>query len=132
MCTCVCVYVSIACTYVHIYRINQWKDTSALWLHGYWQYDWADNYVKVLSIDHSSSEITIEPKTPTLYSMLSSINHAKIFEGFMILSSILYSLASYKNSIDIYDDLDLQNLDICSANRHFLQKTYMYIYIKFC
>ena len=88
MCVCVCECVSIACTYVHIYRINQWKDTSALWLHGYWQYDWADNYVKVLSIDHSSSEITIEPITPTLYSMLPSINQAKNFEVFMSLSSI--------------------------------------------
>ena len=68
------------CAYVRIHRINQWKDTSTLWLHGYWQYDWADNYVKVLSIDHSSSEITIDPKTPTLYSMLpyTYVNHAKI------------------------------------------------------
>ena len=66
---CMCVY-TCTCTYVCIYRINQWKDTSTLWLHGYWEYDWADNYVKVLSIDNSSSEITIDPKTPTLYSML--------------------------------------------------------------
>ena len=26
----------------------------------------ADNYVKVLSIDHSQNKITIDPKTPTL------------------------------------------------------------------
>ena len=54
-----------------LYRINLWKDASTLWLHGYWQYDWADNYVKVSSIDHSSNEIIIDPKTPTLYSKLS-------------------------------------------------------------
>ena len=40
-----------------------------MWLHGYWEYDWADNYVKVLSVNHTSNEITIDPKTPTLYSM---------------------------------------------------------------
>ena len=41
-----------------------------MWLHGYWEYDWADNYVKVLSVNHASNEIIIDSKTPTLYSML--------------------------------------------------------------
>ncbi|XP_065903276.1 uncharacterized protein [Dysidea avara] len=50
-------------------RINQWKDTSTMWLHGYWEYDWADNYVKVLSVNHASNEIIIDSKTPTLYSV---------------------------------------------------------------
>jgi len=57
-------------TGIHVInRINQWKDTSTMWLHGYWEYDWADNYVKVLSVNHTSNEIMIDPKTPTLYSM---------------------------------------------------------------
>ena len=66
--------VHVLCVYLYNYRINQWKDISTLWLHGYWQYDWADNYVKVSSIDHSSNEITIDPKTRTLYSKLSMYN----------------------------------------------------------
>ena len=52
---------------MYTHRINQWRDTSTLWLHGYWQYDWADNYVKVLSINRSSYEITTDPKTPPLF-----------------------------------------------------------------
>jgi len=57
------------CLYTRVCGINQWKDTSTMWLHGYWEYDWADNYVKVLSVNHTSNEIKIDPKTPTLYSM---------------------------------------------------------------
>ena len=48
---------------------NQWKDTSTLQLHGYWEYDLADNYVKILSIDRSLNNNTIDPKTPTLLCM---------------------------------------------------------------
>ena len=33
-------------------RFLSWKNTSTLWLHGYWSYDWADNYVKVDNVLH--------------------------------------------------------------------------------
>ena len=55
------------------FRINQWKDISTLWLHGFWQYDWADNYVKVLSIDRSSNEFITDPKTPPVFGMYVAI-----------------------------------------------------------
>ena len=32
-------------------RPRQWKDTSDLWVHGYWSWDWANSYERVGSID---------------------------------------------------------------------------------
>ena len=32
-------------------RPRQWKDTSDLWVHGYWSWDWANSYERVASID---------------------------------------------------------------------------------
>ena len=32
-------------------RPRQWKDTSDLWVHGYWSWDWANSYEHVASID---------------------------------------------------------------------------------
>jgi len=41
-----------------------------LWLHGYWQYDWADNYVRVESIDESSRSYAIDTNaTPLLHNL---------------------------------------------------------------
>ena len=47
-------------------RILSWKNTTTLWLHGYWSYDWADNYVKVDSIDAKANVFTVSEKTPPL------------------------------------------------------------------
>src|SRR6266568_2044525 len=32
-------------------RPRHWQDTSDLWVHGYWAYDWANSYEKVASLD---------------------------------------------------------------------------------
>jgi hypothetical protein len=32
-------------------RPQRWRDTSDLWVHGYWAYDWANSYEKVASLD---------------------------------------------------------------------------------
>ena len=32
-------------------RPRRWKDTSDLWVHGYWAYDWANSYERVVSLD---------------------------------------------------------------------------------
>jgi hypothetical protein len=32
-------------------RPHRWQDTSDLWVHGYWAYDWANSYEKVASLD---------------------------------------------------------------------------------
>jgi hypothetical protein len=32
-------------------RPRRWQDTSDLWVHGYWAYDWANSYEKVASLD---------------------------------------------------------------------------------
>lgn len=39
-------------------RPTRWKDTSDLWMHGYWTWDWADSFVQVASVDTASREIT--------------------------------------------------------------------------
>ena len=44
-------------------RLAAVKSTSTLWLHGYWSYDWADNYVKVTELDNATSTVTMDPKT---------------------------------------------------------------------
>ena len=41
----------------------------SLWLHGYWKYEWADNYIKVLHISIETNTITIDPATPVLYEL---------------------------------------------------------------
>ncbi|MDB6037741.1 MAG: putative pectin lyase, partial [Verrucomicrobiales bacterium] len=32
-------------------RPRKWQDTSELWVHGYWSYDWANSYEKVANLD---------------------------------------------------------------------------------
>ena len=32
-------------------RPRRWEDTSELWVHGYWAYDWANSYEKVAALD---------------------------------------------------------------------------------
>ncbi len=32
-------------------RPQRWKDTSDLWVHGYWAYDWANSYERVTALD---------------------------------------------------------------------------------
>ncbi len=34
-------------------RPSRWQDTSELWVHGYWAYDWANSYEKVAALDLS-------------------------------------------------------------------------------
>jgi hypothetical protein len=35
-------------------RPKRWKDTSDLWVHGYWAWDWANSYERVTSLDTDS------------------------------------------------------------------------------
>src|SRR5258706_4758652 len=34
-------------------RPSRWQDTSEVWVHGYWAYDWANSYEKVAAVDLS-------------------------------------------------------------------------------
>lgn len=43
-------------------RPRRWTDTSDIWLHGYWMYNWADSYERVKSIDTATH--TIETHEP--------------------------------------------------------------------
>jgi len=43
-------------------RYSKWAKESELWLYGYWNYEWADAYEKVASIE-KSGRITLEPPT---------------------------------------------------------------------
>lgn len=73
-------------------RILSWKNTSALWLHGYWSFDWADNYVKVDSVDKDSSAFVISSMTPPVYgkkdwSLIGS--SCQLFPAFVLLLVLL-------------------------------------------
>ena len=39
-------------------RPNRWQNNNDIWMHGYWKWDWSDNYVKVKSINKQKKEIT--------------------------------------------------------------------------
>lgn len=49
--------------------IKRWTNATDLWLHGYWTWDWADNYVHVTNIDTSSSLFLLDPSTPPVYGL---------------------------------------------------------------
>lgn len=40
---------------------QQWLKVDDVWLHGYWDWDWSDSYLKVQSIDPQSRLIALEP-----------------------------------------------------------------------
>jgi len=42
-------------------RPNRWKDTSDIWVHGYWAYDWANSYEQIASIDLNKRLIKTSP-----------------------------------------------------------------------
>lgn len=42
-------------------RPARWKDSSDLWVHGYWVYDWSDQYHRVQKLDLQKKEIWPEP-----------------------------------------------------------------------
>jgi len=43
-------------------RLKRWAEARDVWVHGYWTWDWADSYEKVVSIDPDRGEIaTAEP-----------------------------------------------------------------------
>jgi len=51
-------------------RLQNWKQEKDPYLHGYWTYTWADNYVKIGGIQGTT--ITIDPSTPPIYGSISS------------------------------------------------------------
>ena len=55
------------------YRLSGVKDSSSMWLHGYWGFDWADNYVRVVKLDGATSTITTDSKTLPLYGKMCRI-----------------------------------------------------------
>jgi len=43
-------------------RLRRWTEAKDIWVHGYWTWDWADSYERVVSIDAEKGEIvTAEP-----------------------------------------------------------------------
>ena len=42
-------------------RPKRWKDTSDIWVHGYWAYDWANSYEHIESIDIKKRHIKTSP-----------------------------------------------------------------------
>lgn len=53
-------------------RINRWASEVSeghVWLHGYWKYGWADNFVRAAGVNTTAGTITISPKTPPVYAL---------------------------------------------------------------
>lgn len=44
---------------------NTWKDTKDIWMLGYWNYDWAESYERVSSLDTDQKVISIAPEKTT-------------------------------------------------------------------
>ncbi len=42
-------------------RPRRWKDTSDLWVHGYWSWDWANSYERVASLDPDQHLVQTAP-----------------------------------------------------------------------
>lgn len=42
-------------------RLARWTQADDIWVHGYWNYDWADSYEKVASIDPAAHTISTLP-----------------------------------------------------------------------
>jgi hypothetical protein len=42
-------------------RPRRWQDISELWVHGYWAYDWANSYEKVVSVDLDTRLVKTAP-----------------------------------------------------------------------
>eukprot|EP01060_Flectonema_neradi_P038371 TRINITY_DN8014_c0_g1_i1.p1 TRINITY_DN8014_c0_g1~~TRINITY_DN8014_c0_g1_i1.p1 ORF type:complete len:605 (+),score=87.65 TRINITY_DN8014_c0_g1_i1:71-1885(+) len=57
------------------------KQNGSLWLHGYWKFDWADNYVRVLNISLETNTVNIDPATPVVYNLTANAR-------FMIVNSL--------------------------------------------
>jgi hypothetical protein len=38
-----------------------------MWVHGYWSYDWADSYTKVIKVDTTKYILSTDPNTPPVY-----------------------------------------------------------------
>jgi|GEM_PF-271547 len=41
-------------------RLARWAGADELWVHGYWTYDWADSYEKVISVDTAAQALVTE------------------------------------------------------------------------
>ncbi len=42
-------------------RPSRWKDTSELWVHGYWSWDWANSYERVTNLDPAQRLVKTAP-----------------------------------------------------------------------
>ena len=95
-----------SCT-VLLNRISQWKNTSTLWLHGFWSYDWADNYVKVDAVNLTSSTFTVDKQTPPVYGMQCDDSNVTIHH----CHKLPFSYTGFKKSARYYALNILEELD---------------------
>ncbi len=50
-------------------RPKNWKGEKDIWMHGYWEWDWADSFQKIEKINTKKKEITVaDPQSPYPYS----------------------------------------------------------------
>ncbi len=57
-------------------RFKRWAKAPAIWLHGYWHFDWYDDVLKVATLNPASSEVVFT--TPHLYGLVSGRRYAAL------------------------------------------------------
>ena len=45
-------------------RVGTWAGQRDVWVHGYWAYDWSDNYLPVTDVNASSRTLSVDPAVP--------------------------------------------------------------------
>ena len=100
-------------------RLNAWEDEiDHLWLHGFWEFDWADNKVKIDSLTHQSGNTTfhINQDTPTVYS-------AREQARFLALNLLVeldtvneFFIDRVNSKLYLHEDADVSNVVISNAD----------------
>ena len=77
--------------------MKSWENAKNLWLHGYWQYDWADNHIRVVGIDVTNGTFNVDPDTPPLFGFM---RHSRFY---------------VENSLEELDTVDEYYIDVSTG-----------------
>ena len=97
--------------------VTSGQNLSSVWLHGYWEYDWADNYVQIQDISLETRTITINQATPFLYGVYAKARYMVVNskahldypnEYFLEAKGKLYFIPN--KTLDSNDEIFLSNL----------------------
>eukprot|EP01060_Flectonema_neradi_P009256 TRINITY_DN1660_c0_g3_i1.p1 TRINITY_DN1660_c0_g3~~TRINITY_DN1660_c0_g3_i1.p1 ORF type:complete len:599 (+),score=80.60 TRINITY_DN1660_c0_g3_i1:185-1981(+) len=87
-----------------IQKAFEFNQTDPLWLHGFWKFDWADNYCRVMNVDLDKNMIITDPKTPAQYNLTQNARYM-----------IVNSLAHLDEAEEYFVDYSSKQLYISSS-----------------